>query len=184
MPYDPTIHNRRSIRLPGYDYSQPGAYFVTICTQNRACLFGEIVDGKMIVNTLGQLLTSCWSEIPAHHPYITQDAYVIMPNHIHGILYIHEHTDSTYDGGQNNQSPRESRPTGTSKALGSVVRGLKIGVTKWARQNTKIKTLWQRGFYEHIIRNEHDLNMIREYILTNPENWKKDKLHPVFGKGS
>ncbi len=182
MSYDPEIHNRRSIRLPGYNYSQPGAYFVTICTHNRACLFGEIVNGKMIVNSMGQVATSCWEEIPAHHPYITQDAFVIMPNHVHGILYIN--LQSGENVGANDYSPYTSRPTGTSKSLGSVVRGFKIGVTKWVRQNTKTKTLWQRGFYEHIIRNDDDLNMVREYILANPENWKRDKLHPVFGKES
>ena len=180
MPYDPEIHNRRSIRLTGYDYSQPGAYFVTLCTHNRTCLFGEIVGEKMIANALGRFTIKCWNEIPAHHPYVTLDAFVIMPNHMHGFLYIN--TQFGGDVGANDYSTYTSRLTGTSKTLGSILRGFKIGVTKWVRKNTKIETLWQRGFYEHIIRNDEDLNMVREYIMTNPENWNKDKLHPVFGK--
>ncbi|MGM0540497.1 MAG: transposase [Thermodesulfobacteriota bacterium] len=182
MPYDPEIHNRRSIRLTGYNYSQPGAYFVTLCTHNRSCLFGDIVDGKMIANALGRFASTCWDKIPSHNPHVTLDAFVIMPNHLHGVLYID--TQSEENIGANDYSFYTSRPTGTSKTLGSILRGFKIGVTKWVRQNTKIKNPWQRGFYEHIIRNEEDLDMVREYIMTNPKNWNKDKLHPVFGKGS
>ncbi len=88
MPYDPKKHHRRSIRLKGYDYTQPGAYFITICTQNRECLFGEVVDGRMVLNELGQVARECWLAIPDHFPHSRLDEFVIMPNHVHGIIWI------------------------------------------------------------------------------------------------
>ncbi|WP_027369977.1 transposase [Desulfovermiculus halophilus] len=181
MPYNPAIHNRRSIRLPGYDYSQAGAYFVTVCAHNRACLFGKITAERMNKNALGRTAANCWEEIPVHYPHAALDAFVIMPNHVHGILYIKRSVVGCEHGDGKNAVHHKPQPAGTSKTLGSIIRGFKIGVTTWARRHTELKTLWQRGFYEHIIRNDDDLNMIREYILTNPQNWTKDKLHPVFG---
>ena len=88
MAYDQDRHHRRSIRLKGYDYTQAGAYFVTICTHERKCLFGDIVDGNMILNDAGRFAEKCWTEIPAHFPHVALDEFVIMPNHIHGILCI------------------------------------------------------------------------------------------------
>src|SRR3990172_7834035 len=88
MRYDAEKHHRRSIRLRGYDYAQAGAYFVTICTQNRECLFGEVVDGQMVLNDPGKILESVWSELPDHYPGVDVDAFVIMPNHIHGIVIL------------------------------------------------------------------------------------------------
>ena len=88
MKYNPDIHHRRSIRLQGYDYSSPGAYFVTMCTHNRECLFGEIANGKMRLNELGKIASQCWLAIPDHFPHARLGAFVIMPNHVHGIIWI------------------------------------------------------------------------------------------------
>lgn len=177
-----TSHHRRSIRLKDYDYSQPGAYFITICTHDHAHLFGEIVDGQMHFSDGGGIANACWQEIPDHFPQVELDEFIVMPNHIHGILWIVD--DSI--GGKNvvakNLLPLHLRtnapiPHGTSKTIGSVVRGFKIGVTKWFRQNTAKFTVWQRNYYEHIIRNEHALNAIRRYIAENPLRWHWDRYN-------
>ena len=180
----PNRHHRRSIRLKEYDYIQPGAYFITIYTYDRAGLFGEIVEGEMRLNDCGRVAEQCWLDIPSHFPHAELDAFVIMPNHVHGILWIVE-TPPAMVGAKNFSplpptppisppTPTE-RPRGTSKTIGSVVRGFKIGVTKWARQNTDIHIVWQRNYYEHIIRHERALNAIRHYIIENPPRWHLDR---------
>jgi len=173
MKYNPDIHHRRSIRLQGYDYSSPGAYFVTMCTHNRECLFGEIANGKMRLNELGKIASQCWLAIPDHFPHARLGAFVIMPNHVHGIIWI---VDNIV--GAKNFSPLQSQqPRGTSKTIGSIIRGFKIGVTKWARQHIDVHTVWQRNYYEHIIRNETELNNIRQYIINNPIIWQSDEYY-------
>ncbi|MBN2703308.1 MAG: transposase [Pontiellaceae bacterium] len=163
------LRNRRSIRLREYDYSRAGAYFVTACTQGRAFLFGDIADGQMRLNDAGRVVEQCWNEIPAHFPHVALDEFVVMPNHVHGILLIMDHV------GAKNISPLP----GTSKTIGSVIRGFKIGVTKWFRQNTPLFVIWQRNYYEHIIRNDESLNRIREYIVNNPAQWEMDRENPA-----
>lgn len=174
MPYNPKIHHRRSIRLLNYDYSMPGAYFVTICVQDRSCLFGDVVDGKMRLKNAGHVVCECWNAIPNYFPHVDLDAFVVMPNHVHGILVI---VDSAVPVGAKNFSPL----CGTSKTVGSVVRGFKIGVTTWMRANTDIYIVWQRNYWEHIVRDELELNRIREYIAHNPVRWEMDRLHPEQG---
>jgi Transposase and inactivated derivatives len=146
---------------------------VTICTQNRECLFGEIVDKEMILNDAGRVAEKCWNDIPIHFPHVELDEWVMMPNHIHGILSI---------VGAKNFSPLQQPPTrktrGTSKTIGSITRGFKIGVTKWMRQNNVIHHVWQRNYYEHIVRNENEFNRIREYIVNNPIQWEFDRENP------
>jgi putative transposase len=168
MSFNPELHRRRSIRLPGYDYTSTGAYFITICTSGKECLFGMVENGQMRINDAGRIVAQCWLDIPLHFPHAILDECVVMPNHVHGIVMID-------DGkvGAKNFSPLR----GTSKTIGSIVRGFKIGVTKWMRQNTSIHQVWQRNFYEHIIRNETELNGIREYIQNNPARWELDDLH-------
>jgi REP element-mobilizing transposase RayT len=171
--------------LKGYDYSQEGAYFITICTQDRVCLFGDIVDGKMRLNDKGQHVEKCWHEILVHFPNVELDEFVIMPNHVHGILVIDDIV------GAKNFSPLQLMPSrsnpvpaqtprGTSKTIGSIIRGFKIGVTKWFRQNTPVYTVWQRNYYEHIIRNEETLHCSREYVINNPAQWELDRENPNF----
>lgn len=178
--YNPTIHRRKSIRLQGYDYSQAGAYFITVCTHNRAPLFGEIVDGVMVLNTAGQIVEKCWCAIPEHFPQVTLDEFVVMPNHVHGIItvgandYLPLPSDETPI--QSNEPPRPLQH-GTSRTIGSMVRGFKIGVTRWFRANTDIHTVWQRNYYEHIIRNEDAYLKIAEYIQTNPQRWEIDTYY-------
>ena len=162
--------NRRSIRLKGYDYSQPGAYFITVCTNNKECILGDIIGKKMVLNELGNAVKNSWSQIPGHFPHVSLDHMVIMPNHIHGILLFSDSTTT-------NNNPKN----GTSKTLGSVVRGFKVGVTKWARNNN-LGDVWQRNYYEHIIRDKSSYDFIYEYIENNPLKWELDSLHPNNGK--
>ena len=210
MKYNPDIHHRKSIRLKGYDYSQEGAYFVTICTQNRECMLGEIKNGKMILNDGGVIVKKYWNEIPKHYPIVILDEFVVMPNHVHGIIIINRDNVGVNDYspkninandyspknvGANDYSPKnitandnlsrsiranDNSPlqiNGTSNSLGAIVRGFKIGVTKWFRTNSGIIIVWQKNYYEHIIRNEKSLNAIREYIINNPDNWEKDEMY-------
>lgn len=170
-PYDPQYHHRRSIRLKGYDYTQAGAYFLTLCTKDRTCLFGDIVDGLMVLNVAGRVVDEYWKAIPSHFPQVELDTFVVMPNHIHGVLRIRA-------VGAKHLSPPRSRRLGTSNTIGSVVRGVKIGVTKWMRVNTDIHDVWQRNYYEHVIRDESSLNRIREYIADNPASWADDAENP------
>ncbi len=185
MTYDPQIHRRRSIRLRGYDYSQEGGYFVTICTKDRACLFGTIVENKMQLNEAGRFVDDCWKQIPTHFPRVILDEHTIMPNHVHGIIMIEGNV-----GVQNLEPLQKSLREPTHEppenkfqhiipnSMGSIVRGFKIGVTKWFRQNTRVHVVWQRNFYEHIIRNDVSLNRIREYIMYNPIRWAADRDNP------
>jgi REP-associated tyrosine transposase len=164
---DPNQHHRRSVRLEGYDYAQMGVYFITICTHKKICLFGGVVDEKMVLNDAGRIAEECWASIPMHFPESALDEYVIMPNHIHGILAI---TDPL-----STDAETPSPPHGVAMALGSIIRGFKIGVTKWLRRNTSVYNVWQRSYYEHIVRNETELNALREYVITNPRGWALDR---------
>jgi len=215
--YNPAIYHRKSIRLQGYDYSLSGVYFITICTQNRQRLFGEIIAGQMLMNDTGKVAQQCWLDIPLHFPHAELNEFVIMPNHIHGIIVLHgsgivganndspnadstktnNHTPqmiaqpqnpSTNDSANNdapairanNDSPLRNC-NGTTKTIGAIVRGYKIGVTKWYRANINIHELWQRNYWEHIIRDENELFRIRSYIKNNPINWERDKLNGENG---
>ena len=261
--YNPNIHHRRSIRLKGYDYSQAGLYFITICCHNRICRFGAVVDGKMILNDAGIIADSCWLEIPKHFPNAVLHEYIIMPNHVHGIIEL---TDSTMDvqtvgvgnntvrvgnntvgvenntvgvenntvgvennnvGVENNNVGVENNNVGVEnfqplqnkfqkmipRSIGSIVKGYKIGVTKRLRtvgvenntvgvennnvrvenfqplqpdrhqpqpdRHEPVQQIWQRNYYEHIIRNEQSYLRIAEYIINNPTQWKEDSYYIV-----
>lgn len=183
MTNDAPPHHRRSIRLQGYDYRQAGAYFITLVTQGRACVFGDIVEGEMQLNEMGQIVRQCWMGIAEHFPHAMVDQFVVMPNHVHGIIVLMDLFDVVAANvGAKNFSPLQN-PRGTSRTIGSIVRGFKIGVTKWAR-NFRAKDfpphrpVWQRNYYEHIIRNAASLDRIREYILTNPLRWHLDRENP------
>ncbi len=189
MINNPTSHRRKSIRLQGYDYSQAGLYFITVCTHNQVPLFGEIVDGVMVLNAAGQIVEKCWCAIPEHFPQVTLDEFVVMPNHVHGIITIgttvgannvgannHLPLPSNETSTQSNETPRSSQH-GTSRTIGSMVRGFKIGVTRWFRAKTDIHKVWQRNYYEHIIRNEDSYLKIADYIQTNPQRWEIDTYY-------
>ena len=172
----PTTHFRRSLRLPRFDYTRQGAYFVTVCARNRACLFGEIVDGEMRLNDIGRVAHRIWEEIPIHFPQVEIDAWVVMPNHIHGVLVIVGPTV-----GATHASPLQ-RPAGPSKrSIGAIVGSYKSAVSKRinAMRGTPGVSVWQRNFYEHVIRNESTLNRIRQYIADNPARWAEDPENPA-----
>ncbi|MBS1258552.1 MAG: hypothetical protein MAG551_01611 [Candidatus Scalindua arabica] len=175
--YNAKVHKRRSIRLKGYDYSQHGMYFVTVCTNNHHFLFGHIAEERMTLNNAGRFANKCWLEIPEHFPHVALDEFIIMPNHIHGIICI----DTMNNVGVQNLEPLHKQNKYQQiipKSIGSIIRGFKIGVTKWFRKNTNIHNVWQRNYYEHIVRNEKELVRIMEYIMYNPLKWMLDRENP------
>jgi len=193
MPYDPFKHHRRSIRLHGYDYAQAGAYFVTILTYRRECLLGDIVDGEMRVNALGQIAVECWDALPTHFPNVELDVFVAMSNHVHGVIVIAERDDvpPRKDGvveacnvGAQHAAPLHDVPRHTNVepgSLGAIVRSFKSAVTKRINEtrDTAGVPVWHRNYYEHIIRDEKSLNAIRQYIDGNPANWTNEEENPI-----
>lgn len=182
MKYDPERHHRRSVRLRGYDYSQAGAYFVTICTQGRACLFGDVADSQMRLNDAGRVVERCWHEIPIHFPHVALDAFVVMPNHVHEILIIAVTVGATHALPlPNNASPRPHGPQPDS--IGAIIGSFKSAATKHINELRNIvgAPVWQRNYYEHIIRNDESMNRIREYIVNNPLQWQLDRENPCIG---
>lgn len=186
MKYNPDIHHRRSIRLKHYDYSQEGAYFITVCTKDKEWLFGNVINGEMQLNDMGNLTLQCWKDIPKHFPNAVPDEFIVMPNHIHGIIIFNVGAKNISPGMPDiSHIPRDGNSDraknilplqhGTTMTIGSVIRGFKIGVTKWARANGASHDPWQRNYYEHIICNEAELEKIREYIINNPVNWETDE---------
>jgi REP element-mobilizing transposase RayT len=170
MRYDPDIHHRRSHRLMGYDYSQPGKYDMTICTLNKEHLFGQVVEGEMHRNEIGEYMAQCWEWLARKYAYVDLDEWMIMPNHLHGILVI---TDGR---GGSRTAPTSETVAMKRKPLGGLVGAFKTVSTDWynQRRGTPGAPLWQRDFYDHIIRNDDKLEKIREYIRTNPLMWKSD----------
>ncbi|PCH76577.1 MAG: hypothetical protein COB98_05855 [Flavobacteriaceae bacterium] len=226
MKYNPEKHHRRSIRLKGYDYASAGLYFITICTQNYAHLFGEIKNGAMIQNRLAAIITESWDAIPHHFPNTKNHEFIMMPNHIHGIIEILDTNENTTEEIGQFKSP--------SKTIGSIIRGFKIGTKKGFRaffistgeksfalkeaaykkgkksftlkENERSeneykkgerffaptttttaemnilkkidfdKSIWQRNYYEHIIRDDNAYQNISNYIINNPKKWAEDKF--------
>ena len=186
MHYDPARHHRRSIRLRGYDYSQSGAYFVTICTHERQRLFGEIQRVQMALNQIGKIAAQEWLSSATIRREIELDVWVIMPDHIHGIVII------AHNGGDAQTSPEEWKIQDKSsggvahrkpRSLSSFVAGFKAAVTKRIKPlcESPHPAVWQRNYYESIVRDERHLNNIRRYIVNNPQKWhdnpkNKDKV--------
>jgi putative transposase len=171
--------------LPAYDYSQPGAYFITLVTQGRIDMFGEVIQGQMRCSDRGRVADECWRAIPEHFPNAELGAFVVMPNHVHGIIILHEraaitsppvgaHHDAPLQvASRHDASPRFHVQPGS---LGSIIRQYKSSVTrKIVQQQGGVPRIWQRNYYEHIIRDEAEHNRIRLYIETNPINWLKDE---------
>lgn len=179
MAYNPQIHHRRSICLKGHDYTQPGAYFITICTKHRQCLFGDIVAGEMQLNNLGKIAFNCGQEIPKHFSHIKLDAFVVMPNHLHAILLITHKPLGTQDSCVPT-TEQFSKPVPGS--ISTVIRTYKAAVSREINiiSDTKGQSIWQRNLYEHIGRDEKSLDNIRQYIIENPQRWAKDSENPIF----
>jgi putative transposase len=181
-----TIHRRRSLRLKGYDYSMAGAYFVTICTQDRACLFGDVTAGGMRLNDAGQTVATLWEAIATRFSGVEIDQFVVMPNHLHGILVLPDAREATTKEATTRVAPTVGAPlVGAPARLGDVVGAFKSLAT--VSYITGVKThgwpgfrgrLWQRNYYEHIIRDEPALNRVRRYIDENPARWEFDDENP------
>ena len=175
------MDQRRSLRLKEYDYTQPGAYFITIVTQDRTQLFGEIVDGEMHLNDAGRVVQSLWDEIPTHFPNSDMGTFVVMPNHVHGIIIINNattvgatHASPLHDHGSplRNDKPKGPEP----QSIGAIIGSFKSAVTNRINKmrNAPGARLWQRNYYEHVIRDDNDYESIVDYILANSFNWEKD----------
>ncbi len=173
MGFDLDKHRRRSIRLPGYDYTQAGAYFITACTHVRACLFGTIVDGVMALNAFGEIVRDEWLKSAQIRREIQLDGFVVMPNHIHGIVVVDPVIPLSPPVGAHGRAPLHRKP----KSLGAFMAGFKPAVTRRVNEicHTPGNPVWQRNYYEHVIRDESELGRIREYILSNPQQWEADK---------
>ena len=150
---------RKGLRLPHYDYASLGAYFLTVCVADRACLLGSVADGRAELSRAGRIVEETWGNLPSHYPHIELDEFVVMPNHMHGLLIIRK------EGGQ---------------PLSELVRAFK---SFSAREINRLqaepkKPFWQRGYHEHVVRGEKDLSAIREYIQNNPLQWALDEENP------
>jgi putative transposase len=210
IKYDPKIRHRRSIRLKGYDYSQAGAYFITICVRDSECLFGEIVNDEMILNEYGKIANDEWGKLPQRFPNFELDVFQIMPNHMHGIIVLNDYAGATladahHDGAGVNPAPTKTigdmvgaykslvaneclkifklnwetgMGIGISGAGGN--EGQRTGANEGERAGASpahtMGKLWQRNYYEHIIRNEQSYQTISNYIIHNPANWVSDKF--------
>ena len=178
MKHDRKRHHRRSIRLKEYDYSQPGAYFITICAHNRKCIFGDILEGQLTLNQYGEIVNSEWLKTINMRTNLELDAYIIMPNHLHGIISI---SDFDHRRGTLHRAPTfEHFGKPVSNSIPTIIRLFKSSVTKHinALRGTPGLPVWQRNYYEHVIRNEDDLSEKREYILNNTLKWDLDSENP------
>jgi len=168
--------SRRSVRLPGFDYSKIGMYFVTVCASERRCIFGEVRDDETVLSSIGQIVSACWIEIPHHFPNVKIEAYVVMPNHIHGILTIH----SNWKGAGSQEklaAPMESFGKPTPRSIPTIVRSFKAAASRHSRESGYVKgeSIWQRGYYEHVLRNTREYVEVTNYILQNPARWADDE---------
>ena len=170
MSFNPRLHHRRSIRLAGYDYSQPGAYFVTLVTHQRQCLLGQIINGEMHLSAMGQIADEHWRAIPDHFPQVELGTYIIMPNHIHGIIIIHS---SPAVGALQWDAPTPNGPRRGS--LGAILGAHKMSVTRRIQREWNETSVWQRNYYEHILHNEKEWQRIAAYIENNPSRWESDR---------
>jgi putative transposase len=188
MMAEQDVHNRRSIRLKEYNYSQPGYYFVTVCVEDRRNLFSDIEDGKITLNDAGFMVQAAWDEIPEYYNGIDIDVFQIMPNHFHGIIIVGAGPRACPNDEQFNQRGDEQsgQPRGVAPtlSLGDIVGRFKsLTTTKYIHgiKNNNWppfkKCFWQRNYYEHVIRDDNDLNRIREYIVNNPAKWEEDEYY-------
>jgi len=193
MIFDPDHHHRRSIRLPGYDYARNGTYFVTICLQGRECLFGGIANGEMEMNEAGLMVADAWLALPERFPSILVDEFVIMPNHFHGIILITNNNDDGFGLGRGAacraQNACRAPIIGTcgkgaassAPTVGKIMRAFKsisaIAVNRALDRHGV--PVWQRNYYERIIRDDNELQRARQYILDNPAKWDQYHENPA-----
>jgi REP element-mobilizing transposase RayT len=200
--YDPDKHHRRSIRLRGYDYARGGAYFVTVVSQQRAGLFGDVLEDEVMLNEAGTVIVAAWMDLPERFPTASIDAFVVMPNHFHGIIVIHQKSVEPVGAGlvpalvraptgERERAPTRGAPTGGDRlpTLGDIVGAFKSITTRAYMEGVRHrgwqpfdKRLWQRNYYERVVRSEGELDRIRGYIDQNPLNWARDHDNPAFGE--
>jgi REP element-mobilizing transposase RayT len=166
---------RQPLRLRDYDYAQPAIYFVTTNTHARICRFGEVADGVMRLNKIGRIVHERWMAIPAHHPAVELDAFIVMPNHVHGIIRI-----LSNGRGEAGLAPTSAGAGASAGSLGAIIGSLKAGVSRRvaAIQPGRHLALWQSGYQDHIVRTDGELERIRRYIAANPANWPSDVENP------
>lgn len=187
--YNPDIHHRQSIRLKSYDYSSNGAYFVTICVQDKQELFGTIDEGVMHLNRHGQIAQQVWESLPTRFPGTDVDYFVIMPNHVHGIIVRTEEISNIHDKPDIKEQKYTSLMKGRLQTyaiapqrwqlLGEIVRTFKAATSRLIHKEGCEEFAWQRNYYESIVRNDAQLTAIRTYIASNPQRWDKDTLNPI-----
>lgn len=183
MKYDPQTHHRRSLRLPQYDYSDPGAYFITVCAKRRQCVLAEIKGGESVPSEFGKVVLDVWKDLPARYENVQTDAFVVMPNHLHGIIVVtsvgavHEPPARRAIHELPLQSPRMRRQMLIPRCVGY----LKMNSARMINETlgTSGTSVWQRGYYERVIRNEDELARIRQYIAENPVTWELDRENPL-----
>lgn len=203
MPYDPDRHDRQSIRLPDYDYRSPGVYFVTVCAADRRCLFGEATDGQMIPNDCGIIVSEEWRRTEMVRDRVVVDTFVLMPNHTHGVIVIKDppgddsdqQSSSASDNDAEDDRGRDSSPMNPyhddeprnrtfggaiAGSLSTIMRQFKSMVTKRInrRRDTPDASVWQRNFYERVVRTRGELERVRTYIRRNPAQWDEGRIHP------
>jgi len=182
MRYNPNIHNRKSIRLKEYNYALPGEYFITICTNDKECLFGEIVEEDMKLSQIGAIVQRYWEEIPKHFPNVGLDAFIVMPNHIHGIIVITNSVGAIHELPLQGKLPLPmTKQQRRAMLLPKIIGRFKMNSAKEINmfRNTTGSHVWQRNYYDRIIRDEKELNNIREYIINNPLQWFFDEENPA-----
>ena len=176
MKFNSTLHHRHSIRLNEFDYTSSGAYFLTICTYGKICLFGDVVDCKMCLNEYGMAVRDEWLKTAILRPHIELDEFIVMPNHIHGIIFI----EASNTRGTACRAPAERFGNPTAHSIPTIVRSFKSAATKNIniRRRTPGVALWQRNYFERVIRNEEELASIREYVAFNASKWFDDAENP------
>jgi REP element-mobilizing transposase RayT len=188
MKYDPQKQHRRSIRLQGYDYAQPGAYFVTMVAWQRECLFGEIIhsplpgEPTLRLNPYGRIVERAWSDLPKHYPQVQLGTFCIMPNHVHAVIILVEPTVGAGSRGADLRPAPTTQPAPAPRQpLSEMVRAFKSYSAKQINdlRSTPGVPVWQRNFYEHIIRDEEEHQRIHLYIQANPANWVDDDENPA-----
>ena len=168
--YDPDIHHRHAIRLRGYDYSRAGAYFVTICVRDRAPILGTIVEDRVDHTDCGRAVADCWRWLAERYPHVDLDEWIVMPNHLHGIVVIGDG-----DQGRSGTGPVRRKPLGGMVGAFKTVSTQRVNLLRGRAG----EPVWQRDFHEHIIRNEEELDRIRRYVASNPLHWALDRENPA-----
>jgi len=171
------LPKRKRTHLPDHDYAAAGAYFVTVCTHGRECRFGDVVNGLIRLNAIGEVVATVWQDIPRHFPNVGTDEFILMPNHLHGILIFFGHED---DPATESRPPRARMPGPKRASLASIIGAFKSSASRHinAATSARISPLWQRGYYDHVVRSDDALDRVREYIRNNPLSWALDEDNP------